>query len=630
MENPTNNPPAFTSPTTFTYQENSPSLLAANIQATDADGDTLTYSISGGADAALFTIDANSGGLTFKAAPDYETPNDNGGDHTYNLTVQVSDGTDATTQDISITLANDASDDPSVELPIDFFLLGGRVEQGQGAGIAAGTFSGGWVDFSTGNQPLVVDPNLLGKLKWKTDIGIPSQCAPSMSPDGILYIMAEGQSMVAVDSKTGSIKWIQQSEGADDFYASAVVGFDGNIYLGYGYITSHDGQTGETVWNNQVWSNTSASPALGQDGKLYASRSSGSILSLDLADGSKNWEWWDKNSNFFEGIPAISMGDDGTLYFSGRDGNDYTFYAIDSKSGTQKWEFSPEQTISTAPAIGDDGTIYFGTWEGVFYALDGRTGNKLWDFKGNKGIRTSPVIGTDGKVFYCSDENLFYALDGRTGNKVWEYTAPTKLRLSPTITADGTIIVSCVNGSVNGNLIALDAGTGRLKWSYTATGEYSNSTPLVTEDGTIYLITSSADRTKYLHAIQGSSGPADSAWPMFQQNTRRTGRRDSQPGTLELVSGEGDSGNTAFTIQNCQLLTSASFTDQSQAPYSIRVKATTGSRSVEKVFTIQIGEPTTNTPPIITSSASFTYQENLRSMAVGRVQATDADKDKVT
>ncbi len=35
-----------------------------------------TYSISGGADAALFNIDAATGEVTFTAAPDFETPGD--------------------------------------------------------------------------------------------------------------------------------------------------------------------------------------------------------------------------------------------------------------------------------------------------------------------------------------------------------------------------------------------------------------------------------------------------------------------------------------------------------------------------------------------------------------------------
>ena len=52
------------------------------VTATDADlpAQTLTYSITGGADAAQFTINASTGALSFVAAPDYESPTDAGGE----------------------------------------------------------------------------------------------------------------------------------------------------------------------------------------------------------------------------------------------------------------------------------------------------------------------------------------------------------------------------------------------------------------------------------------------------------------------------------------------------------------------------------------------------------------------
>ncbi len=78
------------------------------VMATDPDaGTTLTYSISGGADAALFTIDADTGVLSFNAAPDFETPTDSGNDNVYDVTVEVSDGLGGIdTQAIAVTVTN--------------------------------------------------------------------------------------------------------------------------------------------------------------------------------------------------------------------------------------------------------------------------------------------------------------------------------------------------------------------------------------------------------------------------------------------------------------------------------------------------------------------------------------------
>lgn len=80
------------------------STAVTTVTATDADGQTLTYSISGGADAARFTIDSSTGVLTFVVAPDYEAPNDSGANNVYDVVVSASDGVDADTQAIAVTV----------------------------------------------------------------------------------------------------------------------------------------------------------------------------------------------------------------------------------------------------------------------------------------------------------------------------------------------------------------------------------------------------------------------------------------------------------------------------------------------------------------------------------------------
>ncbi len=84
---------------------------ATTVTASDADlpAQTLTYSISGGVDAARFTIDSNTGALSFVSAPDFEVPTDAGGNNVYDLSVQVTDGamTDSQTIAVTVTAAND-------------------------------------------------------------------------------------------------------------------------------------------------------------------------------------------------------------------------------------------------------------------------------------------------------------------------------------------------------------------------------------------------------------------------------------------------------------------------------------------------------------------------------------------
>ena len=97
--------PEITSETTFSVKEGNTAV--ATLTATDADADSLTWSIptDGGADAALFTL-SNTGGLTFTTAPDYETPADADRDNVYAVTVQVSDDDNPVTAALSVTVEN--------------------------------------------------------------------------------------------------------------------------------------------------------------------------------------------------------------------------------------------------------------------------------------------------------------------------------------------------------------------------------------------------------------------------------------------------------------------------------------------------------------------------------------------
>jgi len=85
------------------------------VTGTDADaGQALTYSIAGGADAARFTINSNTGQLSFVSAPNYEAPTDSGGNNVYDVTVQASDGhggTDTQAIAVRVTDGNDAPTD---------------------------------------------------------------------------------------------------------------------------------------------------------------------------------------------------------------------------------------------------------------------------------------------------------------------------------------------------------------------------------------------------------------------------------------------------------------------------------------------------------------------------------------
>jgi len=103
VANESNSAPVFTSAATVNVAENTTAVQT--VAATDANGDTLTYSISG-TDSAKFTINSSTGVLAFAAAPDVEAPTDSGTDNTYDLTLSVSDGKATTTQALAVTVTD--------------------------------------------------------------------------------------------------------------------------------------------------------------------------------------------------------------------------------------------------------------------------------------------------------------------------------------------------------------------------------------------------------------------------------------------------------------------------------------------------------------------------------------------
>lgn len=99
-----NQPPAFTSAAAVNVVENRTDVTQAT--ATDPDGNALTFSISGGADAGRFTITAG-GALSFATAPDFELPTDSDANNVYLVEIAVSDGQANRTLPVEVTVTND-------------------------------------------------------------------------------------------------------------------------------------------------------------------------------------------------------------------------------------------------------------------------------------------------------------------------------------------------------------------------------------------------------------------------------------------------------------------------------------------------------------------------------------------
>ena len=107
--------PVFTSGSTGTVAENAATSVTAYDATADADSG-ITYTFGGGADDALFDINASTGVVTFKASPNYEAPTDAGANNVYNVTVRATDAAGNVTDKAVAITVTDANEAPVIDI----------------------------------------------------------------------------------------------------------------------------------------------------------------------------------------------------------------------------------------------------------------------------------------------------------------------------------------------------------------------------------------------------------------------------------------------------------------------------------------------------------------------------------
>ncbi|MES2792432.1 MAG: cadherin domain-containing protein [Planctomycetota bacterium] len=196
------NNPVFTSPTTYDVAENTTAVGTATATDADLPAQVVTYSLTGGVDAALFAIDPNTGDLTFIAAPDFETPLDVGADNVYNVDITADDGNGGTTIQsvaITVTAVND-------------------------------------------NSPIFTSPAAYNVDENTTAVGTVTATDADLPAETVTYSLTGGvdAALFAIDPSTGDLTFI----AAPDFENPLDVGAD-NVYNVD--ITADDGNGGTTI-----------------------------------------------------------------------------------------------------------------------------------------------------------------------------------------------------------------------------------------------------------------------------------------------------------------------------------------------------------------------------------------------
>lgn len=211
-------------------------------------------------------------------------------------------------------------------------------------------------------------------------------------------------------------------------------------------------------------------------------------------------------------------------------------YSIGADEKGVEWSLHLNGEHTRCPVINSNGTVFVQSGRGV-YALS-PDGEAIWYFQVSTIVESSPTIGPDGTLYVAtstkydwhSGSNNLYAIN-TTGWIKWLHAIGGEGCLgSPIVLEDGTIYL----GTLEGELIAFN-DDGTIRWSYDSE-EGIQTTPAISENGTVYFTT----EENMLYCI---SPDGEYLWSRFFNNTEWSTPSIGSNGIIYITSRPSDQAN---------------------------------------------------------------------------------------
>ncbi|MHB8634724.1 MAG: outer membrane protein assembly factor BamB family protein, partial [Thermoplasmatota archaeon] len=285
-------------------------------------------------------------------------------------------------------------------------------------------------------------------------------------------------------------------------------------------VRALDSQSGVELWNRTMTASIEGTPAI-DNGRVFVLDTAGALHAFNLQTGTLLRS---ATVGATYGSPTIH---EGKIFIGNEAG---TLAAYDTETLTPLWQFSdagnlagtaipvpgtktgatqcdttppvPAGAIRGAPAV-FDGKVYFGSLNHYVYAVDelgnpDKTTTPEWIFKTGDAVFASPTVDvTNNRIVIGSyDEKVYSLLAAPSGEgpidaspspgtntvcgtlvntPTWTYDVSSSIgdsKVQSTAATDGTRIYF---GSNNGNITAVDAGTGALDWAFHTSGAVKSS-----------------------------------------------------------------------------------------------------------------------------------------------------------
>lgn len=650
LTNINDNSPVFTSSAVISFDENGTASLFS-VAATDGDGDTLTYSISGGADAAQFTIDSATGAVSFVNSPDFEAPTDAGANNTYNIIVRADDGTFQSNQAVAISINNLNDNAPVItggaasvaenSVTTGFTATatdadGNAVTFSISGGADAALFA---IDATTGALSFIVAPDF----DQPGDVGA----------DNVYDVDVEASDGVATDTASVAITVTNLNDEIPVFTSGGTASVDENLTVtGYsGAATDGDGDT------------LSFSISGGVDSALFTIDSATGALSFIAAPDFENPgdtgadNTYDVDVTVSDGVNTatqsvtISVTDvvaEAPIFSSGATGSisenstatAYTALAVDPNGNPVTYSISGGADAAQFTINASTGDVQL-IAAADFEAPGDAGADNVYD------IEISAFDGTD-----TATQNVAISVTNQndvaptftSSGTVSSAENSTAAFYTPVVAdPDGTSLTYTIVGGPDASFFTIDASTGAV--SFTIAPDFETRIDADTNNEYLFTIEVSDGIQSTQQQVRATVTDADDA-PQFdvsgavsiaenQTVTSYVVPASDQDGDVITYSITGGADAAAFTINaatgQLEFVTAPNFEAPADAGadnvYDVTVTASSSTLSTDQAVAVTVTN--VNEAPTITSGASAAVDENSTA-ANYTVAATDVDGDTLS
>jgi outer membrane protein assembly factor BamB len=281
---------------------------------------------------------------------------------------------------------------------------------------------------SKDNAPMVIaalDPET-GKARWESPVD--DVTSIQVGHDGTLYMGSNRKNLVALDGRTGEIRW--KAKNADYVHVSGAASDSTIIYNDYDKKTfALNARSGAKLWEHTADSQYKVTQHIGPRGEVLLTTSKG-IVSLDPKTGEEKWK-----KEFRGSMGEPLFGPEGIICLPVNDERKGTLHALSLDTGDELWNHGQKEEIRKPPTCSPTGIIYCVDESGTVTALHGKTGAVAWEKQVDRFMpyaATSPLSDGSGMVTcgFTHDQNSSFAhsfaiLDERSGEILRHCKCPT-------------------------------------------------------------------------------------------------------------------------------------------------------------------------------------------------------------